>query len=53
VSFGVVEFRNATDLLDAVERADACMFAQKRERAAQRRRKGLEIIKGAGPSSNG
>jgi diguanylate cyclase (GGDEF)-like protein len=52
VSFGVVEFRNAADLLDAVERADACMFEQKRERAAQRRRKDLEVVKGTAPPSN-
>ncbi|HEY2395763.1 MAG TPA: GGDEF domain-containing protein [Rudaea sp.] len=53
VSHGVVEFRNATDLLDAVERADACMFEQKRERAAQRRRRGLEVLRGGGQDSSG
>ena len=46
VSHGYAEFERADQLLDAVRRADVAMYAQKRERAALRRRAGINVIEG-------
>jgi hypothetical protein len=44
LSYGAVEFNHVGELLDAVRHADADMYVRKRERAAQKRRLGFEIV---------
>jgi len=46
VSYGAVGFGNVGELLEAVKRADADMYARKRERAALKRRMDFGIIAG-------
>jgi len=44
VSYGAVGFGNAGELLEAVRRADADMYARKRERAALKRRMDFSVV---------
>jgi diguanylate cyclase (GGDEF)-like protein len=45
VSYGVAEFAETSELLDAVARADLDMYARKREHVALRRRMGFSVVK--------
>jgi diguanylate cyclase (GGDEF)-like protein len=49
VSYGAVGFGNVGELLDAVKRADANMYASKRERAAQKRHTDFGIVTSGEP----
>ncbi|HJU39633.1 MAG TPA: GGDEF domain-containing protein, partial [Tahibacter sp.] len=53
VSHGSAEFSRADQLLDAVRRADVAMYAQKRERAALKRRAGINVIEGGSRGAGG
>lgn len=44
VSYGVAEFSEANDILAAVQRADAAMYANKRAEAVRRRRAGFSVV---------
>lgn len=47
VSYGAVGFGNVGEMLEAVKRADADMYARKRERAALKKRMDFGIVAGA------
>jgi diguanylate cyclase (GGDEF)-like protein len=49
VSYGAVGFGNIGELLEAVKRADADMYARKRERAALKRRQDFGVVGGDEP----
>jgi hypothetical protein len=49
VSYGAVGFGNVGELLEAVKRADADMYARKRERAALKRRQDFGVVASAEP----
>jgi diguanylate cyclase (GGDEF)-like protein len=49
VSYGAVGFGNVGELLEAVKRADADMYARKRERAALKRRMDFGVVASAEP----